>query len=237
MIRKVYNRLFSSKKELASFIESVTGIVPSQLKLYEVVFQHRSLFADPKENNERLELLGDSVLDAIICDYLYKKYPYKEEGFITELRSRIVNRATLNEIGERLGLLEKLKYNRKGMSDSAKDLAGNTFEALVGAVYLDAGFDKTARFIKKRILQNMLDVDALQETNTDYKSRIYHYVQREGKSIRFRVAQEKQKNKKAYFVIHLEIDGRLVAQGEGYSKKAAEQAAAMKALVSLGEIA
>src|SRR5690606_35685145 len=128
--------------------------------------------------NERLELLGDAILDAIICDSLYKKYPYKEEGFLTELRSKIVNRKSLNEVGERLGLLDKLKFSKKSMNDVSRDLAGNAFEALVGAVYLDAGFDKTRQFIQRRVLKNLIDVDLLELTNTDYKSQMYHYVQK-----------------------------------------------------------
>lgn len=230
MIRKIYNRLFSSDKELASFIKTISGITPSNILVYKKVFQHRSKFIEAKENNERLELLGDSILDAVVCEYLYKKYPYKEEGFITELRSRIVNRKSLNDVGAKLGLLDKLNYNRKSMSDMAKDLAGNTFEALVGAVYLDAGFEATKKFIQKRVLGHLIDVEELQENNTDYKSQIYHYIQREGKSINFRVADERPRNRRMYFVIELEINGKVSGRGEGYSKKAAEQNAAMNAL-------
>jgi ribonuclease-3 len=234
VIRKLYNTLISADKDLAAYIKAITGITPSNLKLYKQVFQHRSKFNEPKDNNERLELLGDSILDAIVCEYLFKKYPYKEEGFITELRSKIVNRKSLNELGNRLGLLDKLKYNRKSMNDISKDLAGNTFEAMVGAVYLDSGFERTRRFIQTRILQNLIDVDALQETNTDYKSQIYHYVQKEGKSILFKVGEEKMRNRRAYFIINLEIDGKQVAMGEGFSKKIAEQNAAMNAIKELG---
>lgn len=232
-IRKFINRFFSSDKELAAYIKSITGITPSKISLYKQVFQHRSRYVEPKSNNERLELLGDSILDAIVCEYLFKKYPYKEEGFITELRAKIVNRKSLNEVGARLGLVEKLTYNRKSMNDVSKDLAGNTFEALVGAVYLDAGFDATKKFVQKRVLQNLIDVDLLEETNSDYKSRIYHYVQREGKSIHFKVAEETTKNRRAYFTIHLEINGRYVSAGEGFSKKIAEQNAAMNAIKEL----
>lgn len=208
--------------------------MPSNLKLYKQVFKHRSKFNEPKDNNERLELLGDAILDAIVCEYLFKKYPYKEEGFMTELRSKIVNRKSLNEVGEKLGLVEQLKFNRKSMTDVSRDLGGNTFEALVGAVYLDAGFETTKKFIKKRILQGMIDVDTLEMTNTDYKSQIFHYVQKEGKSIDFKVGEEKSKNRRAYFVINLEINGKFISTGEGFSKKTAEQNAAMNALKLLG---
>ncbi len=230
MIRKLFNTFFSTDKDLSSYIRVITGITPGNLGLYKQVFQHRSKFSEPKQNNERLELLGDAILDAIVCEYIFKKYPYKEEGFITELRSKIVNRKSLNEVGTRLGLVEKLKYNRKSMNEVSKDLAGNTFEALVGAVYLDAGFEETKRFIQKRVLTNLIDIEDLIENNTDYKSQIYHYVQREGKSINFKVGEEKMKNRRAYFIIHLEIDGETVATGEGFSKKVAEQNAAMNAI-------
>jgi ribonuclease-3 len=233
VLRKLYNTFFSSDKKLASYLRGVTGITPYNLKIYKQVFQHRSKFTEPQENNERLELLGDAILDAIVCEYLYKKYPYKEEGFITELRSKIVNRKSLNEVGTRLGLLDYLKFNRKSINDGSKDLAGNTFEALVGAIYLDVGFETTRRFILRRVLHTLIDVDTLELTNTDYKSQIFHYVQREGKNIEFKVMEEKARNRRAYFIIHLEIAGKLISQGEGFSKKVAEQNAAMNALKKL----
>jgi ribonuclease-3 len=234
LIRKLYNTFFSTDKELAAYIRSVTGITPGNLKLFKQVFQHRSKFIEPKENNERLELLGDAILDAIVCEFLFKKYPYKEEGFITELRSKIVNRKSLNEVGTKLGLVEKLAFNRRSMNDVSKDLAGNTFEALVGAVYLDSGFDATRKFIMKRVLKNLIDVDSLEITNTDYKSQIFHYIQREGKSIEFKVIEEKTRNRRAYFIIELHINAKSVSRGEGFSKKIAEQNAAMNALKALG---
>ena len=234
MIRKLYNQYFSSDRELASYMKAITGIAPSNIKLYKQVFKHRSRFNEPKENNERLELLGDAILDAIVCEYLYKKYPYREEGFMTELRSKIVNRKSLNEVGERLGLVDKLSFNRKSMTDISRDLGGNTFEALIGAVYLDAGFDLTRKFIQKRVLQSLIDVDTLELTNSDYKSQIFHYVQKEGMNIEFKVGEERIRNRRAYFVIKLEINGKPIATGEGFSKKAAEQNAAMNAIKTLG---
>jgi ribonuclease-3 len=235
LFQKAYNTIFSSEKELVSYIRSITGSTPVKVKLYKQVFSHRSLFGDAKENNERLELLGDSVLDMLVAEYLYKKYPYKEEGFMTELRSKIVNRKSLNEIGERLGLVEKIQLNKKVMTGMPKDIGGNTFEALIGAMYLDAGFDRTKKFVFKRVLQDLIDVENLEVTDVDFKSKMYHYIQREGKTIEFKVMEEQNRNRRSYFVIHLEIDGVLVAKGEGYSKKVAEQNAAMNGLKELKE--
>lgn len=234
MIRKLYNQFLSTDKDLAAYVKSVTGIAPGKLRLFKQVFQHRSKFNEPKDNNERLELLGDAILDAIVCEFLYRKYPYKEEGFITELRSKIVNRKSLNEVGQKLGLVEKLKFNRKSMTEISRDLGGNTFEALVGAVYLDSGFEETKKFLLKRVLSGLIDVEELEQTNTDYKSRIFHYVQKEGKSIDFKVGEEKMRNRRAYFIINLEINGKYISTGEGFSKKTAEQNAAMNALKILG---
>lgn len=235
LFQKAFNTIFSSEKELVSYIRSITGSTPVKVKLYKQVFSHRSLFGDAKENNERLELLGDSVLDMLVAEYLYKKYPYKEEGFITELRSKIVNRKSLNEIGERLGLVDKIQLNKKIMTGMPKDIGGNTFEALIGAMYLDAGFDRTKKFVFKRVLQDLIDVENLEVTDVDFKSKMYHYIQREGKTIEFKVIEEQNRNRRSYFVIHLEINGALVAKGEGYSKKVAEQNAAMNALKELKE--
>ena len=235
ILQKAYNTIFSSEKELVSYIRSITGSTPVKVKLYKQVFSHRSLYGDAKENNERLELLGDSVLDMMVAEYIYKKYPYKEEGFITELRSKIVNRKSLNEIGERLGLVQKIQLNKKVMTGMPKDIGGNTFEALIGALYLDAGFDRTRKFVFKRVLQDLIDVENLEVTDIDFKSKMYHYIQREGKTIEFKVMEEQNRNRRSYFVIHLEIDGVLVAKGEGYSKKVAEQNAAMNALKELKE--
>jgi ribonuclease-3 len=233
IIRKAYNSIFSDDKELSKYVRAITGITPSKIKIYKQVFRHRSAYVSAKENNERLELLGDSVLDLLVAEFLFKKYPFREEGFMTEMRAKIVNRASLNVVGQKLGLTEKLEVNRKGLGDAPKDLAGNTFEALVGAIYLDAGLDAARRFVHKRVLQNLVDIDNLEATETDHKSKVFHYSQRNGKKLEFVVNSEEQRNRRSYFVIDLTIDGQVITSGEGYSKKNAEQAAAMKALALL----
>lgn len=236
LLRKVYNSIFSSDKELIAYVRSVTGVTPNKIKLYQQVFNHRSLYGDARDNNERLELLGDSVLDMLVAEFLYKKYPYKEEGFITELRAKIVNRKSLNETAQKLGLLDKINLNKKVMTGMPKDIGGNTFEALIGALYLDAGFDPVKKFVFKRVLQDLIDVDDLEITDVDFKSKMYHYIQREGKTIEFKAIEEQNHNRRSYFIVMLEIDGKPIAKGEGYSKKVAEQNAAMNALKELKEV-
>ncbi|MFN8308713.1 MAG: ribonuclease III [Chitinophagales bacterium] len=236
LLHKAYNTFFSSEKELVSYIRSITGITPLRLRWYRQAFSHRSMYTDPKQNNERLELLGDSVLDMLVAEFLFKKYPYREEGFITELRSKIVNRKSLNAIAEKLGLIDQLKLNKRATNGIPKDVGGNTFEALIGALYLDAGIDVTRQFVFKRVLQNLVDVDDLEATESDFKSKIYHYVQRVGKDIDFRVLEEQLRNRRSYFVIEVYIGGEPKGRGEGFSKKIAEQNAAMNALKALGEL-
>jgi ribonuclease-3 len=236
LLRKAYNNFISDDKLLSKYIKSITGVTPNKLKLYRQAFQHRSSHFDAKDNNERLELLGDSVLDLLVAEFLYKKYPYKEEGFITELRSKIVNRASLNALGMKLGLIEKISWNKKNLQEAPKDIAGNTFEALVGVLYLDAGMKDTRKFIFNRVLKGLIDVETLEATETDYKSKLFHYVQKHNRKLRFDIASENQKNKRSYFVINLLIDDVIVSSGEGFSKKIAEQSAAYKALKELNEI-
>ncbi|HEY0261547.1 MAG TPA: ribonuclease III [Chitinophagales bacterium] len=230
LIRKAYNSFFSDEKDLSSYIRSITGTTPTKPKLFRQVFRHRSAYASAKENNERLELLGDSVLDLLVAEFLFKKYPYKEEGFITEMRSKIVNRASLNMVGKKLGLLERLETNRRSIHETPKDLAGNAFEALIGAIYLDAGLDAARKFVHKRVLQNIIDVDTLEVTMIDFKSRVFHYTQRHNVEVVYDTKAEELRGRRAYFSVRLVIDGKEISTGEGYSKKGAEQIASMKAL-------
>lgn len=232
-IQKTFNRFFGKDKELTNYIRRISGITPRNLFYYKQALTHRSSATNPKSNNERLELLGDSVLDTVVAEYLFKKYPYKGEGFITEMRSKIVSRKSLNAVGERLGLLDFLRINKKVLNDSSRDIGGNTFEAMIGALYLDAGFDAVKKFIVKRVLLQLLDVDDIETTQVDFKSKIYHYIQREGKKVDF-VAEESNRGRRTYFTITLMIDDDAIAKGEGYTKKIAEQNASMKACELLG---
>lgn len=232
-LRYWFRKRFPKDRKFANYIYSLTGVKPSDLDLFRLALRHQSKYPGSNNNNERLELLGDAVIDFLVLDYLYHKFPFRDEGFISNLKSKIVNRTQLNQVGKKMGLLEHLEYNRRSFQTGPTDLAGNTFEALVGAIYLDAGSDAARRFVQQRMLRHLLDVNNIQQEDTDYKSRIYHFAQKNGKSLSFRTIREVQKQGRSYFTIQLSLNGEPVSEGEGFNKKTAEQQAARKAVEQL----
>ncbi len=154
-IKRIYNYYFSPDKMLAKRLKSLTGFVPANLQIFKLAFSHKSTISDKAyalQNNERLEYLGDAVLGTIVAEYLFKKYPNSNEGFLTKMRSKIVKRKSLNKIGDKMGLDMLLaEYNNTRLSRS---MLGNAVEALVGAVYLEQGYVRTKRFIIRKVLRN-----------------------------------------------------------------------------------
>ena len=148
----------SYKKQL----RNVLGFVPGKSVLYKTALTHRSLKDASDENNERLEYLGDAILSAIVADFLFKKYPYKEEGFLTEMRSKMVNRNQLNDIAIKMGLRKITQFNKFDNSLKMSQIFGNTLEAVVGAIYLDKGFIKTRQWVVERIIQPHLFMEELE---------------------------------------------------------------------------
>jgi ribonuclease-3 len=182
-----------------------------------------------KINNERLEYLGDAIIDSILSDYLFHLYPQATEGFLTKTRARIVNRETLNHLGLSMGL-NKLIVSNLSPSDSARNLYGNAVEALVGAMFIDKGFERTRRFFIKQGLKKHLDLDAVLSAETDYKSLILEYCQKNRQKLNFTLQEKTVGNSMhQHFKITLMINNEPVAQGEGTTKKEAEQVASMNA--------
>jgi ribonuclease-3 len=169
----------------------------------------------------------------VIAEYLFKKFPYKDEGFLTEIRSRIVNRETLNGIARKIGLDRLIEFdgNRRGMPPNSS-MYGDALEALVGAVYLDKGYRFTKKFITKELLTHY-DLDALINNNANFKSRLIEWAQREGKEVKFMIVQENGSRHFREFISQVSLDGEVFATGNGYSKKKAEQSAAEKACEQL----
>lgn len=212
---------------IKDFIKNIFGFTPRHLDLYKMALTHRSSTCEDavgaKLNNERLEYLGDAILGAVTADYLFRKYPILPEGQLTEMRSKIVCRENLNALAYRLGfddLIEKACSCR-----NAKSANGDAFEAIVGAIFLDKGFDKTHDILVKRILLMQLDLESLFTTEKNFKSKMLAWTQKRHLKIEYEHSEEQRYPKKVYRAV-LFVDGERKAEGLGYTIKQAEQAAA-----------
>ena len=185
-----------------------------------------------KMSNERLEYLGDAVLGSIVADYLFKKFPYKEEGFLTEMRSRIVSRTQLNKLSKKLGF-EKLVESEAFCNNHSKSLYGDAYEAFVGALYLDKGYSFARRIILKRIIEVHFDIEQLESQDTNHKSQMIEWSQKEKIPIEFKVVNEVGNGYGKQYIVELSVDGVSYGQGRDYSIKGAEQLAAAKAIERL----
>ena len=235
MIRTFYNYYLSPEKELAKNLKAVLGFVPNNIRLFKMAFFHKSMnnseLRPKSNNNERLEYLGDSVLSTIVAEYLYKKYPGRNEGFLTKMRSKIVKRKTLNKVAEKMGLdIILSKYTQGKMSYS---MLGNAFEALIGALYIEYGYEKTKNYVISKILMKYLDVHELEQNDDNYKSQLLEWGQKEGKQIAYKLVSKYKMDKRDRFKIAVYLDGQEICQAEDFNKKSAEQIASSSALKSL----
>lgn len=223
--------VFSEDKHLIRFLKNTFGFYPGNLILYKLALLHRSAATEKnghRISNERLEYLGDAVLSSIVADYLFKKFPYREEGFLTEMRSKLVSRDQLNKLSVKLGLEKFIQSNQIGRVYS-RSITGDAFEALVGAIYLDKGYNFTRRIIIQRIINVHFDIDELEKVENNFKSKLFEWAQRERKEIKFNVANEISiGNIKQYSVVVL-IDDVIYGNGCDFSIKGAEKIAAEKA--------
>jgi ribonuclease III len=220
----------SFKKEL----KNILGFRPNNLSLYKTALTHRSIREGADENNERLEYLGDAVLSALIADYLFKRYPYREEGFLTEMRSKMVNRQQLNDIAIRMGLKKVTLYNKLDGSLKVSQIFGNTLEALVGAIYLDAGYKKTTKWVLDRIILPHMFMDDLENLEINHKNKLYGWANKNGKVLEFETMNEKLENGRRLFTIAAVVDGNPIAEAKAFNKKDASQIAAQLAVEKLG---
>ena len=220
----------SFKKQL----RNVLGFSPGKAVLYQTALTHRSLKDSADENNERLEYLGDAILSAIIADFLFKKYPYKEEGFLTEMRSKMVNRNQLNDIAIKMGLRKITHFNKFDNSLKMSQIFGNTLEAVVGAIYLDKGFIKTRQWVVERIVQPYLFLEELENLEINHKNKLYGWANKKGKNLDFETLDERIEGGRRLFTVGAVVDGELIAQGRAYNKKDASQIAAQEAIDKLG---
>jgi ribonuclease-3 len=223
-----------NKKAFKKQLNNVLGFTPGDLSLYKTALSHRSVREGADENNERLEFLGDAVLSSLIAHHLFMKYPYKGEGFLTEMRSKMVNRQKLNEIALKMGLKKITFYNKFDNALKISQIFGNTLEALIGAVYLDKGYKKTQRWVEKFIILPHLFTDDLEGVEINIKNKLYGWANKNGKALEFATLEEKFENGRRLFTIGATVDGELVSQAKGYNKKDASQIAAQLAVDKLG---
>lgn len=214
----------------------IAGFVPSNLELYRLATLHSSVSIQNghgfRESNERLEYLGDAVLGAAVADFLFKKFPYKDEGFLTEIRSRIVNRESLNGLARQIGIARIVQFDKKN-AQLQRVILGNTLEAIVGAVYLDKGYMRCKRFVIDKLISPYYNIDELVNANTNYKSKIIEWGQREGKSVKFEIINIKKSKMHKEFTARVVVDNKPMGVGHGNNKKKAEQDAAFKTCITL----
>lgn len=211
----------------------MTGSKPFNLALYKLALTPAGLGEESSRgfriSNERLEFLGDAFLGAIIAEHLFQRFPYRDEGFLTETRSKLVNRESLNETGIKIGLKNILTQEIDGRNfTSNKSLYGDMLEAFLGAMYMDRGYEQTKKFILSRVLLH-IDLDDMISTTTNYKSKIIEWSQKENKKAAYQVIQINGNQRYKEFVVALQINDTEIAQGKGATKKKAEQEASKNA--------
>ncbi|MGN6617877.1 MAG: ribonuclease III [Ilyomonas sp.] len=231
----IFNRIFkkSTKSSFEKQLKNVLGLKPGKVSLYQTALSHRSVKESAEENNERLEYLGDAVLSAIIADYLFKRYPYKGEGFLTEMRSKMVNRQKLNDVALKMGLKKLTFYNKFDNALKGSQIFGNTLEALVGALYIDKGYRTTHRWVLQRIVIPHLFVDDLEQIDINLKNKLIGWASKNGRLLEFETIDEKLENGRRIFTIAAVLDGEQLSQGRGFNKKDASQIAAQLAIEKL----
>jgi len=235
LFKQIYNYYFSKDKEFTHRLRGITGFIPSNLSLYKLAFFHKSTSSQKGyaiQNNERLEYLGDAVLGTIVAEYLFKKYPNSNEGFLTKMRSKIVKRKSLNQIGDKMGLDVLLaEYKDTRLSRS---MLGNAVEALVGAVYVEKGYDKTKKYVINQILRRYLDIHELEVTDDNFKSQLLTWSQKNGHTGAYKVLARYKFEKRDRFKVAVMVDGEKVGTADDFNKKSAEQIACERALSQLG---
>ncbi len=223
---RLYNRQLSN----------ILGFSPGNMNIYTTALSHRSVREGTDQNNERLEYLGDAVLSGIVADYLFMRYPYKGEGYLTEMRSKMVNRQTLNEIALKMGIKKVTIYNKSDNSLKVSQIFGNTLEALVGAIYLDKGYNRTKRWIFKRIITPHMFMEDLENLEINHKNKLYGWANKNGKVLEFETLDERMEKGRRLFRVGAVVDGELISEGKAYNKKDASQIAAQVAVDKLGII-
>ena len=234
--RNIFHSRSAKNGNFFSEIKNILGFSPNDISLYERAFTHRSV--NLKSNNgeplnyERLEFLGDAMLGAVIAAHLFKKVPEGDEGYLTKMRSKVVSREHLNELGRDLDLIRFVKTSVP-TQNFGLNIHGNIFEALVGAIYLDKGFSFCEKFIQKRVIKPYVDIEKLEGKITSYKSLLIEWCQKLKKEFEYIVYEDTGNDTVKHFAVKLLIDGDVVAKARATSKKKAEERASKRAYYKL----
>lgn len=235
-----YSNLFNShSKEDGNFFLGITrilGFKPKNILIFKKAFLHRSVNRRDEDgipmNYERLEFLGDSMLGTIISRYLYTMVPEGDEGYLTKMRSKIVSREHLNELGKDLNLIEYLE-SRISKSHFGENIHGNVFEALIGAIYLDRGYKYCEKFINEKVIQPYVDIELLEGKVISYKSLVIEWCQKQKKDFNYNVYEDTGNDSLKHFAVKLSIEGNVIAKARATSKKKAEEGASKRAYFAL----
>ena len=228
---------FSPDKNLHGSLKNILGFYPGNISLYKLAFRHssaaQSIKKGVKDSNERLEFLGDSVIGTVVADYLFKKFPYKDEGFLTKMRSKMVSRNQHNQLAIKLGLNKFIEANNDRFGTKPSSINGDAYEALIGAIYLDKGYEFAQQFLLTRIINVHIDMDELETKEVDFKSKLIEWAQKEKKEFRFEIVTDGATSPDKQFVLQLLVDNEVIGTVQHFSKKRAEQLVSEIACVEL----
>ena len=233
---------FSKKKSkdeiaLIRFITKRFGYQPKDISFFIQAITHKSLSnnSESESSNERLEFLGDSILDAVVAEYVYERFPNDDEGYLTKIKSKLVSRKTLSMIGEEMELRDIIRYQR-GRTINLNTLEGNAFEAIMGAIYLDNGYEAVKKCINKHVFKNYVDLNRVLEEEIDFKSKLFIWSQKNQFKLDFLVVSEENNGGNWSYTVLTTVNGKSYGRGTGTSKKMAEQAASKETLELIGEV-
>lgn len=238
IIRKIFNSRTSTNEAGNFFVQvsKIAGYKPSNISPFKEAFTHRSSNKKDEKGNiisyERLEFLGDAMLSSIIAEYLFNKVPHGNEGYLTKMRSKIVSREHLNELGKDLDLLGLLN-SKMSKVNFGENIHGNVFEALIGAIFLDKGYSGCEKFIYNSVIGPYVDIERLEGKVISYKSLLIEWCQKEKKVFKYLIYDDTGNDNIKHFAVKLRIDDKVIAKGRATSKKKAEEKASKRAFFAL----
>ncbi len=225
---------FRKEKEPFLLLKEILGFYPHNISFYRTALQHKS-YADIKDNgakvnNERLEFLGDAILESVVSDIIYNRYPDKQEGFLTNLRSKLVKRETLNELASKMGIDKLIMHTGRVTSAHNSYISGNAFEALIGAIYLDRGYEHCKTFVTNKMIKEHINIEQMADSEQNFKSLLIEWCQKYQFDFQFVMTEEKVSNGIPTFQAAVLVEGITLGEGKGFSKKESHQNAANMAL-------